>query len=276
LFGGKGWIGQQVVELLEKREGDTVIVTDVRADNETAVLQLIEKVKPDRVMSFIGRTHGPGCNTIDYLEQKGKLYENIRDNMYGPLVLARICEQHNIHYTYLGTGCIFSGDEQYHEEMRPNFFGSSYSIVKGFTDRLMHMFPNTTLNVRIRMPIVEYAHPRNFITKIIGYPNICNSPNSVTVLPELLPLMVDMAVRKHVGSINLTNPGTISHNEILEMYKQYGDPSHTWNNVTIEVHDGMLASKRSCCHLDTSLLQALYPHVTDAKTAVEKIMQNYK
>ena len=51
--------------------------------------------------------------TIDYLEQEGKLRENVNDNLYSPLLLARLCEKHNIHFTYIGTGCIFEYDENH-------------------------------------------------------------------------------------------------------------------------------------------------------------------
>lgn len=56
---------------------------------------------------MIGRTSGPGCNSIDYLEDK--LKENINDNLYSPLILSLLCDYYKIHLTYLGTGCIFDG-----------------------------------------------------------------------------------------------------------------------------------------------------------------------
>ena len=59
------------------------------------------------------------------------------------------------------------------EESKPNFFGSGYSIVKGFTDQMMHLFPNV-LNLRIRMPIIGEPNGRNFITKISTYENTQN------------------------------------------------------------------------------------------------------
>ena len=67
------------------------------------------------------------------------------------------------------------------------------------------------------MPITE-KNPRNFITKITTYPYIC-SIKPMTVLPEVL-LVLDMMMNKTTGTINLTNPGLISHNEILEVYKE--------------------------------------------------------
>jgi 3,5-epimerase/4-reductase len=62
-----------------------------------------------------------------------------------------------------------------------------------------------------RMPIVnDLTCKRNFLTKILSYMKICSIPNSMTYLPELLPIMVDMAIKKKTGTINLTNPRVIS------------------------------------------------------------------
>ena len=141
-----------------------------------------------------------------------------------------MCKKLNIHLTYLGTGCIFKYDTEhpfgeekngFTENSLPNFFGSSYSTVKGFTDQLMKFFDDTVvLNVRIRMPISDKYNTRNFITKITTYDKICSIPNSMTVLPELLPKVLDMMKKCIIGTINLTNPGLISHDEILDMYKR--------------------------------------------------------
>jgi len=176
IFGGKGWIGSQFIKYLQEN-GANYIIAESRADDHSSVIKEIEKIKPTHIISFIGRTHGEGINTIDYLEQPGKLVENINDNLFAPMVLSTLCREHCIHYTYIGTGCIFNSDdptkESFHDDDRPNFFGSSYSIVKGFTDRLMHLQEENTLNLRIRMPITSEIHPRNFITKIVGYKKVC-------------------------------------------------------------------------------------------------------
>ena len=170
----------------------------------------------------------------------------------------------------MGTGCIFDydddhlfGDETtgFVENEKPNFFGSSYSIVKGYTDQLMQILNDgTTLNVRIRMPITDEFNKRNFITKITNYTKVCSIPNSMTVLDELLPVMIELSLQNKVGTVNLTNPGVITHNEILEMYKNIVDPSFTWNNFTIEEQNEILASKRSNNCLDTTNLEQLTNH----------------
>lgn len=278
IFGSKGWIGCQICQILSNLN-ETIIPAQSRADDEIQVEKEIIESKPDRIISLIGRTSGPGYNTIDYLEQKGKLVENIKDNLYGPIVLALLSKKYNIHLTYLGTGCIFNGgydNDGYKENDRPDFFGSSYSVVKGYTDRLMNFFDDSVLNCRIRMPIVTDNNPRNFITKITKYDKICSISNSMTVLPELLPLMIDMAKNKVTGTINLTNPGIISHNEILEMYKEIVDSTFTWKNFTLEEQRQILLADRSNNMLNTDKLQKLYPNVLPIKESVRNILHEMK
>ena len=291
VYGHKGWIGQQFISILEgkKSECEYILATS-RADNILEVKKELIQYQPTHVVSFIGRTHGvigeKAYTTIDYLEQSGKLKENVCDNLYAPLSLALLCREQNIHYTYLGTGCIFSYVKEndidnkntigFTEEDEPNFFGSGYSTVKGFTDRLMHQFKDSVLNLRIRMPIIGEDNPRNFITKITTYEKICSIANSMTVLPELLPIILDMMREKVVGTMNLTNPGTISHNEILELYKEHVDPSFTWQNFTAEEQRKILASERSNNLLNTAKLEAFAPQVRPIKQAVKELMMTYK
>lgn len=288
IYGGRGWIGSQVIEILNKSSHE-IIIGESRVDNKAEVEEEMLRVKPTHVISVIGRTHGrigdKAYTTIDYLEQPGKIRENVRDNLFSPMVLALLCTKLDIHFTYLGTGCIFEYDVDhpfgltengFTESDRPNFFGSSYSIVKGFTDELMHMFDSNVLNVRIRMPITADRNQRNFITKITTYEKICSVPNSMTVLPELLPIMIDMAEKKMTGTVNLTNPGLCTHNEILEMYRDIVDPDFTWKNFTVEEQAKILAAGRSNNFLDTEVLTKHYPNVKPIKDAVRDILVEMK
>jgi len=275
VYGSKGWIGGMAKQYLENL-GETVVCAKYRADDEKTEEE-IKHSGVDRIICFIGRTHGQGYSTIDYLEQKGKLVENVRDNLYSPVVLAILGKKYGIHVTYLGTGCIFNTSEEkpvFTEQDLPNFFGSGYSTVKGFTDRLMHFFDDSVLNARIRMPIVGYHNPRNFITKITKYAKVCSIQNSMSVLEDVIPVLVDLAKRLKTGTVNLTNPGTIDHNEILQMYKEYVDPNFQWTNFTIKEQSEILLSERSNNELDSTLLKTLVP-VKDIKTSVKELLQKW-
>jgi len=317
IFGGNGWIGQQFVSVLNESNASNqsleyrIAGERVDLDHIADLEQAMDAFVPTHVISFIGRTYGENFTTIDYLEQPGKLVENVRDNLMAPIILAQLCTDRGIHYTYLGTGCIYNDADPcsefahaFKETDAPNFFGSSYSIVKGFTDRFMawrgkptvqrsSLGPHTPpllggvghkascgysdiLNLRIRMPIVGEDHPRNFITKITHYEKVCSIPNSMSVLPELLPMALELMRTHYVGTLNFTNPGVISHNEILTLYKQHVDPEFKWHNFSLAEQDAVLASKRSNNWLDTHELQRLFPNVKPIQTSVEDLMKTYK
>jgi dTDP-glucose 4,6-dehydratase len=291
IFGGNGWIGKQFVEVASKENIEHRVATSrVDLDHISDLEHEMNAFAPTHVVSFLGRTHGEKFSTIDYLEQPGKLVENVRDNLMAPIILTQLCAERNIHYTYLGTGCIFNSAyndkdacvQAFKESDKPNFFGSSYSIVKGITDRFMAWRHGQTqsrqaiLNLRIRMPIVGEDHPRNFITKIAHYEKVCSIPNSMTVLPELLPMALELMKNKYIGTLNFTNPGVISHNEILSLYKKHVDPAFEWRNFSLEEQDAVLASKRSNNCLDTQELERLFPNVRTIGDAVESIMKTYK
>eukprot|EP01025_Chloroclados_australasicus_P060786 TRINITY_DN7856_c1_g1_i8.p2 TRINITY_DN7856_c1_g1~~TRINITY_DN7856_c1_g1_i8.p2 ORF type:complete len:205 (-),score=16.87 TRINITY_DN7856_c1_g1_i8:183-797(-) len=123
----------------------------------------------------------------------------------------------------------------------------------------------------LRMPIVEdLTYHRNFITKIIKYHKVIDIPNSMTVLPELIPYSIEMSKRKLTGIMNYTNPGAISHNEILQLYKEYIDPDFTWSNFTIEEQAAVIVAPRSNNLLDTERFKSEFPELLGIKESLIK------
>jgi 3,5-epimerase/4-reductase len=84
-----------------------------------------------------------------------------------------------------------------------------------------------------------------------------------------------MCNKKITGTINLTNPGLISHNEILEMYKQIVDTDFTWENFDIDEQRKILESERSNNYLDTNRLETLY-NVKNIKDSIRDVLYKMK
>jgi UDP-glucose 4,6-dehydratase len=284
LWGGNGWIGTQFKQSL-RQKGWEIVDASSRAQNRGDVEREVESIQPSHIVSLIGRTHGPGYSTIDYLEQSDKLKENMQDNLYGPLTLASVAKSKQIHMMYLGTGCIFEYDSAhtldngvgFTEQDAPNFFGSAYSTVKGYTDRLLaEEYGDSCLNVRIRMPISSMDHPRNFISKILSYKKICSIPNSMTVLDDILPCLVECMERRVTGTLNAVNPGAIDHSTILSLYTQYQNKDHTWECISKEtLLTSCVRGARSNNLLDTTRLKTLFPSIPDIQTSVERILNEH-
>jgi len=202
----------------------------------------------------------------------------------GTLNVADLCAQRGIHHLLFATGCIFEYDDAHPiggpgflETDTPNFHGSFYSHTKAYVEDLLKTYP-TTCVLRVRMPISDDLSPRNFIAKIVKYDKVVNVPNSMTVLTDLLPISVVMADKKLTGVYNFCNPGAISHNEILDLYKKYIDPSYTYTNFSLEEQDKILKAKRSNNTLDHVKLVSALPEceILEIHASMEKVMQRMK
>lgn len=278
LFGKNGWIGGMLIELLTK-QGKTFHLAESRTQNRESVAAELDKIKPTHVLNAAGVTGRPN---VDWCEDH-KL-ETVRTNVLGTLTLADLCAERNIHHTLFATGCIFEYDNEhtiggkpFTEEDSANFHGSYYSHTKAMCEDMLRIYP-TTCTLRVRMPISDDLSPRNFITKIAKYENVVNVPNSMTVLSDLLPVSLIMAERKLTGIYNFCNPGAISHNECLELYKKHVDPQYTWKNFSLEEQDKILKAGRSNNTLSHDKMTNAMPdvHIPEIHVAVEECMKRMK
>jgi len=278
VFGGKtGWIGQKIVAFL-KEQNQIVFSAESRLENREEVERELIKIQPDYVINAAGITGKPN---VDWCEDNKQ--QTIRTNIIGTLNLVDLAYLHDIHVTNIGTGCIYQYDAQhpmgsgigFTEEDQPNFEGSFYSKTKVVLEKLLNNYPNI-LNLRLRMPISSDLHPRNFVTKITKYQKVVNIPNSMSILDDLLPVAIEMTLRKMKGNYNFTNPGTISHNEILALYKKYVDPSFTWINFTLEEQAKILKAPRSNNELDVTKLLSEFPNIPSIHESIERVFQKIK
>ena len=259
VFGGKtGWVGQKLIALLQSN-GSTVAAANSRLEHSQDVAKELDEYRPTHVLNAAGLTGRPN---VDWCETHKE--ETTRVNVIGTLSLIDLCAQRNIHITNFATGCICHYDALNHqegdghgftEEDAPNFAGSFYSKTKTVVEDVIVSTGYThVLQLRLRMPISDDLHHRSLVTKITKYEKVVNIPNSMTVLYDMLPIAVALAGAKITGVHNFTNPGAISHNEILTMYRDLVRPDFTWKNFTLEEHDKVVVAKRSNNELDSSKL----------------------
>ncbi|XAR71458.1 hypothetical protein NMG60_11028723 [Bertholletia excelsa] len=270
IYGRTGWIGG----LLGKycKEGGIEFEYGMgRLENRSSLIEDIRRVRPTHVLNAAGVTGRPN---VDWCETHK--VETIRTNVVGTLNLADVCRQQGLLLVNYATGCIFQYDQTHPqgsgvgvtEDDRPNFTASFYSKTKVMVEDLLREYENVC-SLRLRMPISsDLSNPRNFITKITRYNKVVNIPNSVTVLDELLPMSIEMAKRNCRGIWNFTNPGAISHNDILEMYKDHIDPEFKWTNFDLKEQKKVLAVPRSNTELDTCKLKKEFPHLLSIRESL--------
>lgn len=274
VFGGKtGWFGQKMVQLLLE-QGHTPICAEARLENRQELVNEIEKVKPDFIINAAGITGRPN---VDWCESHKQ--ETLRVNVLGTLNLVDVAYLHNIPVTNLSTGCIYHYDENhpmgsgkgFSETDEPNGGGSFYSKSKIWLEKLILEYPNV-LHLRVKMPVSSDMNPRSFIGKIITFKKVVNFPNSLSVLEDLFPVAIEMTLRGFRGIYNFANPGAMSHNEVLDLYKQYIDPTFTYQNFSQEEQERM-AKNRSNCELDVSKLLKDFPQIPNIKHSMCEIFR---
>eukprot|EP00978_Attheya_sp_CCMP212_P002232 scaffold4582_cov56-Attheya_sp.AAC.6 len=261
--------------------GIKVVAAESRIENREDVAAELDAVKPTHVLMSAGITGRPN---IDWCEDHKP--ETLRVNVIGTLNVADLCYMRDIHCTIYATGCIFKYDEEhslgsgvgFKEDAKANFDGSFYSETKGYMEPMLKCYPNCLI-LRVRMPISDDLIHRNFVTKIVKYERVVNIPNSMTVLHELLPASLAMAQKGLTGVYNFTNPGVISHNQVLDLYTKYIDPTYHYKNFTVEEQSKVIKAGRSNNELDTTQLMKDMPEgivINDIQTAVELCFQRMK
>eukprot|EP00271_Cylindrocystis_brebissonii_P008723 TRINITY_DN23202_c0_g1_i1.p1 TRINITY_DN23202_c0_g1~~TRINITY_DN23202_c0_g1_i1.p1 ORF type:complete len:663 (-),score=116.50 TRINITY_DN23202_c0_g1_i1:816-2804(-) len=272
IYGKTGWIGGLLAKLCEE-QGIAYQFGAARLEDRAAIEADIANVRPTHVFNAAGVTGRPN---VDWCESHR--IETIRANVLGVLTLADVTRKYDLTVINYATGCIFEYDAAhpensgigFKEEDIPNFFGSYYSRTKAMVEELLQQFENVAI-LRVRMPITsDLANPRNFVTKISRYQKVVNIPNSMTVLDELLPISIEMAKRNCRGIWNFTNPGVISHNQVLELYRDYIDPDFKWTNFSLEEQAKVIVAARSNNELDASKLQKEFPEMLDIKSSLIK------
>lgn len=256
VFGPRGWIGEQLITMLGN-EGKEVKAAQSRLEDRESVQREIQEYKPTHVLNCAGVTGRPN---VDWCEDNKEA--TIRSNVIGTLNLADVCWLNKVHMTNFATGCIYKYDDAhpmgsgkgYVETDAANFDESFYSKTKAQVEKIIANYDNV-LNLRLRMPVSDDLHPRNFVTKISKYERVVDIPNSNTLLHDLLPASIALAENNVTGIYNFTNPGAISHNEVLALYKKYINPDFAWKNFSLEEQAKVIKAGRSNCELDTTKLE---------------------
>ena len=252
LYGSENWIGKLFIEFLKDYSDIECVPGTGSFENTFTLEDHIIEVSPTHIISFID-------------SESDILYENILDNLYSPLILADLCKKMNIHYTYIGTGCIFNLGINYDfdESSLPSNFDTNYSIIKGFTDRLMKNYSNSSLNLRIHAPMSSMLNSTEFIKRVNTYDKLIN----ITVLDDFFPIFLDLMRNKRRGTYNCTNPGTITHHELMKSYRDLVDPE-----FEIICNNNFIGEP----FINNLLIQSWYPAIKSAKKSIVNVLLKLK
>ncbi|MEK7665372.1 MAG: sugar nucleotide-binding protein [Patescibacteria group bacterium] len=270
IFGG-GYIGMRCKEAW----GDEAIISSVMVQSMEDALGEIRRVQPDVVLNATGVRGRPN---VDWCETNQMT--TILGNTLLPILLAQACAETGLYLLHIGSGCIFYGDSPHPDKAwREDDFGNPvpvYSRAKWAADLVLSTLPNVGI-ARIRMPIDSIPSAGNLIDKIASFPKVIDVENSATIVEDMISVFHQLMEKKAPGIFHVTNPGTIRHREILELYRELVDPSHTceWIHNDDLVRLGLVSKGRSNNFLASTRLAEFGITMRPALDALRDTMKKY-
>lgn len=274
ILGASGFLGGQAAKHF-LAQGHQVFTERIDVRDFMSLLSKFNETKPDVVINMTGGRAEPH---IDWCEDHK--VETTAVNVVGAINACMAALEVGAYPIEIGSGCVYEGgtDREFTEEDEPNFFASYYSRQRIALQMALKELP--VLYARIRMPIMMYPHPRNFITKIAGYKEVISIPNSMTLLEDMFPALEKLFELRTTGILNFCNEGYLTHGMVLKAYKEIVDPNHSYIPISLERlvgKGGITKAGRSNCLLNTDKAKSLglsFPPIDEARLI--EIMKVYK
>lgn len=262
---GNGYLGNRFAEYFN------CTLEASRINSTQDALKLIEIYNPEVIINCIGKTGKPN---VDWCEDNKE--STFDGNVSTPSQIALACEMKGVKMVHIGSGCIFEGDNNgqgFSEEDKPNFRGSFYSRTKIMSEKLLEEFD--VLQLRIRMPLDSRPGGRNLLNKIKNYKTILSTPNSITIIDDLLRVTKELLEKDATGIYNVVNPGEMTNDHLLNLYSQISGNELSFSIVSADQFEGMTKARRSNCILSTNKLTNSGIQISPINDAVKSCLQKY-
>jgi len=272
---GNGWLGRIIASHFD------VPVSTMDILDLEMLRGYIHGNQPDVVVNAAGKS---GVRNVDWCEREENRKPTMWVNGFGPRIPEHACEMSggdNIRFIHLSSGCLWESGEDVGVTDRPAP-PSWYSHTKWAGEQRLCRTGDMTAILRIRMPFDHVPHPRNLITKLAGYHDIIDIPNSVTAVPLLLRAIHVLMEHWTPGVHHVVNRGTLSPWHVVERYNAVVDPLAVFRKVGLdELRDaGKIVAKRSNVTLNADgfyeMMEKAGIAVPAAEAALETALKEYK
>ena len=289
---GKGYVGQALYKhLISKADINTVEIVShgdgfspgrgtIDYHNEDALhdfLHVFDLGKGDIVINCSGFTGRPNIDQCEVERIK-----TLKLNVEVPLMINKLCNELDIDYYHISSGCVYTGYEKdWTEEDEPNFGPileetSFYSYSKYEFERQS----KDCAILRLRMPFDDEFNHRSYLTKIIGYDNLISCPNSKTYLNTLVEVIWELAKSdlsaKDIGILNIVNSDALDAHDVCRILRYYDLHNENWNMIWPA--DLKTAAPRSNCRISNDKLKRLLPdfRIMSEVEALKQCCSTYK
>jgi dTDP-4-dehydrorhamnose reductase len=283
LLGGSGYVGQAMQAALSRRglEFQSLARSDVDYSDAVTLRDYLKSSRPQYVFNAAGYTGRPNVDACELHRA-----ECLAGNGVLPGTIRAVCEELEIPWGHVSSGCIFTGahddGQGFSENDPPNFTFrqdncSFYSGCKALGEEVLEGAERCWI-WRLRIPFSHIDSSRNYISKMMNYDRLLDATNSLSHLDEFAESCIECALREcDYGIWNLTNPGAITTRQVIELVQRHGLSDKSFDFFESEEQFLQMAAKtpRSNCVLDSSKAAAAGLPLSSVEEALEKAMKNW-
>lgn len=284
LLGGSGYVGKAYQKLL-KTKGvpfKTLARENLDYTNVKTLIRALEADQPDFLINAAGYTGKPNVDACE-TDKVNCLF----GNAILPGRIAEACETTNTPWGHVSSGCIYTGSRddgtEFTEADAPNFTFrqnncSFYSGTKALGEEILKDTDNVYL-WRLRIPFDNIESPRNYLTKLMSYDNLLEATNSISQLDEFVAATFACWEKQiPFGTYNVTNPGYVTTREVVELIKESGLTTKTFNFFKDESDfmERAANTPRSNCIMSSAKLASTGIKMTPVKDAIREALKNWQ
>ena len=280
LIGKNGYVGRKFCSLPKFKNNLISIGRDTFNYYDKKLFA--EFIKHNQITCVINAAGYTGKPNVDACETAK--YECLQGNAVLPGIIREVCEDLNIPWGHVSSGCIYSGrrvdGKGWTEEDEPNFSFRSppcsfYSGTKALGEEVLEGAENCYI-WRLRIPFNEERSPRNYLQKLLNYDSLLEAENSVSHLEEFVQKCAECFVKDvEPGIYNMTNLGSVSTRLVTAWMREEGVTDKQFKFFEDEEQFMSKAAKtpRSICVLDTTKAEKAGIGMRPVEEAMRESMQ---
>jgi len=302
LLGATGYVGRAFAAHLQAKGLEVHAPLRATRDysNGATLRKLLRELKPDFVINAAGFAGKP---TVDACEITRA--DTLEGNTVFPLRVAEACTEADVRWGHVSSGCIYQGDRGvdpagrsigFREEDAPNFSFragecSFYSGTKALAEEFLVNGGHDVYIWRLRVPFDHRDNARNYLSKLMHYKRLLDVRNSLSHLGDFVAASwATMERGLPRGIYNLTNPGSITAKEVVELIRTEGEhrraagdalsaermlKSYAWFESEDEFMKTTAVARRSSCVLDTTKAEQLGLPLRPVREAISGSLRNW-
>ncbi|MFH0873939.1 MAG: sugar nucleotide-binding protein [Candidatus Komeilibacteria bacterium] len=284
LLGGSGYVGSAFQKFFRQNNHAYINISRAERDytHPEILRTIITELKPDFLINCAGYTGKPNVDACELHKT-----ETIEGNVVLPGNIMKVCNELNLPWGHVSSGCIYTGNSPdglgFRETDAPNFDYrhnncSFYSGSKALAEEILSEAENCYL-WRLRVPFNNEATPRNYLTKLMKYEKLLDATNSLSQLDEFVAAAhACWQERIPCGIYNMTNPGFVTAREVVAMISKAGLTDKKFSFFESEEEFMKTAAKtpRSSCVLNCDKREAAGAHMTEVHKAIEIALKDWE